>query len=74
MRFNSQAYDKVFPRTVEKERVETAVETFRPSEEPEVDGVLEEPEVVEPSVDEEPSTGQGGDIGGVGNAGELDNE
>lgn len=74
MRFNSQAYDKVFPRTVEKESIETAVETFRPSEEPEVEDSVVEPEVEEPSVGEEPSLGKGGDVDGNGNAGEPNNE
>ena len=31
-RFNSQAYDKLFPRTQEVEKVESAVETFKPTE------------------------------------------
>lgn len=31
-RFNSEAYDKLFPRTQQKEVVESAVETFKPSE------------------------------------------
>lgn len=70
MRFNSKAYDKVFPRQTEvHEQVETAVETFRPSEEPEEDvsvpeKVVEEPE---PVVEE-----QGGDDDG--SVGELDSE
>lgn len=31
-RFNSEAYDKLFPREQQKEVVESAVETFKPSE------------------------------------------
>lgn len=31
-RFNSQAYDKLFPRTQEVEKVESSVETFKPTE------------------------------------------
>ena len=72
MRFNSKAYDKVFPRQTEvHEQVETAVETFRPSEEPEEDVSVLEPEKVveepEPTVEE-----QGGDANG--SVGELDSE
>lgn len=72
MRFNSKAYDKVFPRQTEvHEQVETAVETFRPSEEPEEDVSVPEPEKVveepEPVVEER----GGDDDGGVG---ELDSE
>lgn len=35
MRFNSTAYDELFPREneTEKEKVESAVETFKPTEE-----------------------------------------
>ncbi len=68
MRFNSQAYDKVFPRQTEvHEHVETAVETFRPSEEvedvsvPEPEKVVEEPQIVEPSIEE--GSGDDGSIG-----------
>lgn len=32
MRFNSEAYDKVYPRQKEVEKVETVVETFTPTE------------------------------------------
>ena len=34
MRFNCEAYDELFPRdnSVEKEEVESAVETFKPTE------------------------------------------
>ena len=72
MRFNSKAYDKVFPRQTEvHEQVETAVETFRPSEEPEEDvSVSETEKVVEepkPVVEE-----RGGD--NDGSVGELDSE
>lgn len=31
MRFNSEAYDKLYPRKPKKETVETAVETFTPT-------------------------------------------
>lgn len=72
MRFNSQAYDKVFPRQNEvHEHVETAVETFRPSEQ--ADDLNEETQdvvvedVSEPSIEE-----QGGDADG--GTGELDGE
>ena len=35
MRFNCEAYDELFPRdnSAEKEEVESAVETFKPTEE-----------------------------------------
>lgn len=36
MRFNSDAYDKAFPRTRPKETIETVVETFRPTQQDEV--------------------------------------
>lgn len=32
MRFNSEAYDKLFPREEPKPVVESAVDTFKPSE------------------------------------------
>ena len=35
MRFNSNAYDKAFPRTRPKETIETVVETFRPTQQEE---------------------------------------
>lgn len=35
MRFNSDAYDKAFPRTKPKEKIETVVETFRPTQQEE---------------------------------------
>lgn len=78
MRFNSQAYDKVFPRTSEVEHVESSVETFKPSE-TEQENTGEE-SVVETvtgdnsDVNGEPSTEQGGDTIGNGNDGELNNE
>ena len=77
MRFNSQAYDKVFPRQTEIEHVESSVETFKPSEtEPDIehDKVVEttvdktEPTVLDPLLDDEPSSEQGGDDDGNGNA------
>ena len=38
MRFNSEVYDKLYPRQKEKENIETAVETFTPTaDEQEVD-------------------------------------
>lgn len=36
MRFNSDAYEKAFPRTKPKEKIETVVETFRPTQQEEV--------------------------------------
>ena len=76
MRFNSQAYDKVFPRTTEVEHVESSVETFKPSEaeqentgEESVVDKTTEPEVFDPLLDGEPSTEQGGDADGNGNDG-----
>lgn len=33
MRFNSDVYDKLFPRKKEVEKVETVVDSFRPTEE-----------------------------------------
>lgn len=71
MRFNSQAYDKVFPRQTEVEQAETVVETFRPSQD-EQETVVElervvEPEVIDPLLDVEPSTEIGGDADGNGN-------
>lgn len=78
MRFNSQAYDKVFPRKAEVEHVESAVETFKPSEEtePEVEesSVGTEPDVLDPLLDGEPSNEEGGGADGNGNNGEPNNE
>lgn len=80
MRFNSQAYDKVFPRTTEVEHVESSVETFKPSENEQDNTGNEsavgssEPEILDPLLDGEPSTEQGGDNDGNGNAGEPNNE
>lgn len=74
MRFNSQAYDKVFPRQTEVEHVESSVETFKPSEEHEEVESAIEPEVLDPLLDGEPSTEERGDVNGNGNAGELNNE
>ena len=75
MRFNSQAYDKVFPRQTEVEHVESSVETFKPSEteQEEVESVIE-PEVLDPLLDGEPSTEERSDVDGNGNAGEPNNE
>ena len=78
MRFNSQAYDKVFPRQTEVEHVESSVETFKPSEVEheeyeEVESAIE-PEVLDPLLDGEPSAEERGDVNGNGNAGELNNE
>lgn len=43
MRFNSEAYDKLYPRQKEKENIETAVETFTPTaDEQEVDDESDE--------------------------------
>ena len=78
MRFNSQAYDKVFPRTTEIEHVESSVETFKPSETEQENTGNES--VVETGTDNcsgdgvEPSTEQGGVEDGNGNSGELDSE
>ena len=67
MRFNSQAYDKVFPRQTEvHETVETAVETFRPSEEVEdvsvpensVEVGVSEPSIIEQGGEEDGGTGE----------------
>lgn len=76
MRFNSQAYDKVFPRQTEVEHVESSVETFKPSEteqentgEESVVDKTTEPEVPDHLLDGEPSTEQGGDADGNGNDG-----
>lgn len=43
MRFNSEAYDKLYPRKKEKEVIESAVETFTPTsdEQDEEDTVVE---------------------------------
>ena len=68
MRFNSQAYDKVFPRQTEVEHVETSVETFRPSQDEvptdELTETVVETEVKEPLLENEPSTEIGGDNDG----------
>ena len=76
MRFNSQAYDKVFPRQTEVEQVETSVETFRPSQEEtstdEMTETVVETEVKEPLLENEPSTEIGGD--NDGGTGELVSE
>ena len=71
MRFNSQAYDKVFPRQKEVEQVETSVETFRPSQEEtsleDTTDKVVETDVLDPLLDDEPSTETGGDADGNGN-------
>ena len=78
MRFNSKAYDKVFPRKTEVERVESSVETFKPSEDEQDNTGVEN--VVEVGTDdgsggeEEFSTEQGGGADGNGNDGQSDNE
>ena len=76
MRFNSQAYDKVFPRQTEVEQVETSVETFRPSQEEtstdEVTETVVESDVKESLLENEPSTEIGGD--NDGGTGELVSE
>lgn len=76
MRFNSQAYDKVFPRTTEVEHVESSVETFKPSEteqenigEESVVDKTTEPEVLDPLLDDEPSNEERGGADGNGNDG-----
>ena len=76
MRFNSQAYDKVFPRQTEVEHVESSVETFKPSEteqentgEESVVDKTTEPEVLDPLLDEEPSNEERGGADGNGNDG-----
>ena len=76
MRFNSQAYDKVFPRTTEVEHVESSVETFKPSEAEQEntgeDSVVDkttEPEVLDPLLDDEPSNEERGGADGNGNNG-----
>lgn len=55
MRFNSEAYNKLFPREEPKPVVESAVDTFKPSENvkeiPEEDA--EEPEEAETPAEEE---------------------
>ena len=76
MRFNSQAYDKVFPRQTEVEHVESSVETFKPSEteqentgeESVVDKTIE-PEVIDSLLDDEPSNEERGGADGNGNDG-----
>ena len=78
MRFNSQAYDKLFPRQTEVEHVESSVETFKPSEteheeHEEIESVIE-PEVLDPLLDGEPSNEERGDVNGNGNVGEFNNE
>lgn len=76
MRFNSQAYDKVFPRQTEVEHVESSVETFKPSEteqenigEESVVDKTTEPEVLDPLLDDEPSNEERGGADGNGNDG-----
>lgn len=54
-RFNSEAYDKLFPREQQKEVVESAVETFKPSEKKEEvieEKVVESEKVIDPLLDE----------------------
>lgn len=76
MRFNSQAYDKVFPRQTEVEHVESSVETFKPSEieqentgEESVVDKTTEPEVLDTLLDDEPSNEERGGADGNGNDG-----
>lgn len=49
MRFSNETYDKIFPRQEERPTVESAVETFKPTEQPvaEVEKVVEDVETVE---------------------------
>lgn len=61
MRFNSEAYAKVFPRKEAPEKVETVVETFRPSTEPVGESSTPDPEGT-------------GDDDGHGDTGEPDSE
>ena len=66
MKFRADVYDKVFPRPVKREKVESNVETFKPSEEEEVieqvqEEVTEEDvieEVTEPEVESEGDAGE----------------
>lgn len=49
MRFSGNAYDKLFPRETQKqETVETAVETFKPTEQESNEG---DDEVIDSSID-----------------------
>ena len=74
-RFNSTAYDKLFPRITDSAPVpETAVETFRPSQYKKEDSVpetvLPDPVKADP-VDPDPD---GGDEDGYGGDSESDSE
>lgn len=62
MRFDSEAYDKIFPRQKPVESVETVVDSFKPTEE-EQKANSPEPAPVEPPVEIE-GDGQEGDSDG----------
>ena len=69
-RFNSTAYDKLFPRVNDPDPApESSVDTFRPSQEKKEDPAAEKtvPDVMDP----EPEN-LGGDPDGDGSASELD--
>jgi len=56
MKFNSKAYDELYPRPTKVEKVETAVEGFTPS----VTEKAEEPKI-ETAVETESEVADGGD-------------
>ena len=71
-RFNSKAYDKLFPRVKDPDPVpETAVETFRPSqEEVKEETVLPEQD----NIPDDPDLPEEGGTDGNGEPGEPDHE
>lgn len=59
-RFNSTAYDKLFPRVTDPDPApESSVDTFRPSQEKKEDPAAEKsvPDVTDPTTDPEPEGG-----------------
>ena len=63
MRFSETAYEKCFPKQTPKVVVESAVETFKPTEQP----IAEEDEVIEDEVIEETTAGSTEEIEEVDN-------
>lgn len=68
MRFSETAYEKCFPKQTPKLEVESAVETFKPTEQP----VAEEEEVIEETTAEETEENEEVDNGNIENSSRPD--
>lgn len=78
-RFNSEAYGKLYPRSKNPDPVpESAVDTFRPSQEKEVDpGEVAKVDKVLPEMDHDPTDpekAEGGGVDGYAEHSEPDSE